>query len=92
MNSKTQTGMVQTRKMIVSKEGELQDNGYNFKNIHKTLMMRLIPEFKYRVFWKDQTPKTRWRLHLLAVMSKDGQRPSPAEMWNAIEQTEPYFT
>jgi hypothetical protein len=54
MNSKTQTGMVQTRKMIVSKERELRDNGYNFKNINKALMMRLIPEFKYRGFWKDQ--------------------------------------
>ena len=84
--------MVQTRKMIVSKERDLRDNGCNFKNISKALSMRLLTEFKLRTHWKDQTPKTRWRLHLLAVMSKDGQRPSCAELWNAIEQTEPYFT
>ena len=46
MNSKTQTGMVQTRKMIVRKERQIRDNGCNFKNIHKALTMRLIPEFK----------------------------------------------
>ena len=92
MNSKTQTGMVQTRKMIVGKERELRENGCNFNNIRKALYMRLLPEFKRRTDWKDQTPKTRWRLHLLEVMSKDGQRPSCAEMWNAFEQTEPYFT
>jgi hypothetical protein len=70
--------MVQTRKMIVSKEREVRDNGCNFNNIHKALYMRLLPEFKRRTDWKDLDERTgaEWihsiHVHRLGLATKVG--------------------
>ena len=41
--------------------------------VRRAIRRGLVPEFRYGVPLTGQTPETRWALHVLAVMSKDGK-------------------
>tara|TARA_B110001450_G_scaffold84643_1_gene80522 strand:- start:11879 stop:12145 length:267 start_codon:yes stop_codon:yes gene_type:complete len=41
--------------------------------VRRAVRHGLVPEFKYGVPLAGQTPETKWALHVLAVMSKDGK-------------------
>ena len=56
--------------------------------VQLALDMGLVPEFIGGVGLEGQTFQTRWRLHVIAQMSKDEQRPSREDLMKLINQSE----
>ena len=42
--------------------------------VRRAIRHGLVPEFKFGVPLAEQTPETKWSLHVLAVMSKHGKK------------------
>ena len=54
--------------------------------------MGIVPDFKEGITHRQQTPKTQWALHVLAVMSKGGLVPEVEAVKRVISQTEDYVS
>lgn len=56
------------------------------KIVARAIRHNLVPEFKKNTDLKNQTTNTRWALHVLAVMSKEG-KPDIADVKRVIGET-----
>jgi len=60
--------------------------------VRRAISMGIVPEFKYGTTLKKQTSKTKWALHILAVMSKSEgdypRYPSVEDVKRVIAETE----
>tara|TARA_B100001057_G_C22631747_1_gene864650 strand:- start:326 stop:550 length:225 start_codon:yes stop_codon:yes gene_type:complete len=54
--------------------------------VARALRHNLIPEFKRNVGLEKQTFRTRWTLHVMAVLSKD-KKADVSEVKRVVEQT-----
>ena len=58
--------------------------------VRRAIRHGLVPDFKQGAPFKEQTTKTQWSLHVLAMMSKDGKA-DMKEVKHVLEQTEDLF-
>ena len=59
--------------------------------VRRAISMGIVPDFKDGIPHRQQTPKTQWALHVLAVMSKGGRVPSVEDVKRVISETEDLF-
>lgn len=59
--------------------------------VRRAISMGIVPDFKDGITLRQQTPKTQWALHVLAVMSKGGRVPSVEDVKRVISETEDLF-
>ena len=59
--------------------------------VRRAISMGIVPDFKYGITLRQQTPKTHWALHILTVMSKGGLVPKEEDVKRVIFETKDLF-
>ena len=59
--------------------------------VRRAISMGIVPDFKYGITLRQQTPKTQWALHILTVMSKGGLVPKEEDVKRVIFETKDLF-
>jgi hypothetical protein len=59
--------------------------------VRRAISIGIVPDFKDGITLSQQTPRTQWALHVIAVMSKGGRVPSVEDVKRVISETEVMF-